>query len=322
MYRPILNEELKLGALSAKTGERVYGTHELNIDGHATQLPVFLINGAHDGPVLAITGGIHGAEYASIEAALRLAHSLDPAKLHGRVMVLPVVSMQAYKSRSIYIVPMDGKNLNRQFPGDAEGTASEQLAYWLTFNVFKQANYYVDLHCGDLNEALVPFTVFQKAGDKTTNEKSLELARAVGIKYLVGSDIKGSTISAAAALGIPGILAESGGQGIWEPHHIQTLSDGLDRMMHHLGMVEGTTTKPGETVVMNQFVWMWSEYDGCYYPEVHVGDMVTVGQPVGRVADFEGKTLQRIQAPVSGAVLFVVTTLAINQGDPLLAVGA
>ena len=322
MYRPILNEELKLGALSAKAGERVYGTHELNIDGHATQLPVFLINGAHDGPVLAITGGIHGAEYASIEAALRLAHSLDPAKLHGRVMVLPVVSMQAYKSRSIYIVPMDGKNLNRQFPGDAEGTASEQLAYWLTFNVFKQANYYVDLHCGYLNEALVPFTVFQKAGDKTTNEKSLELARAFGIKYLVGSDIKGSTISAAAALGIPGILAESGGQGIWEPHHIQTLSDGLDRMMHHLGMVEGTTTKPGETVVMNQFVWMWSEYDGCYYPEVHVGDMGTVGQPVGRVADFEGKTLQRIQAPVSGAVLFVVTTLAINQGDPLLAVGA
>ena len=223
MYRPILNEELKLGALSAKAGERVYGTHELNIDGHATQLPVFLINGAHDGPVLAITGGIHGAEYASIEAALRLAHSLDPAKLHGRVMVLPVVSMQAYKSRSIYIVPMDGKNLNRQFPGDAEGTASEQLAYWLTFNVFKQANYYVDLHCGDLNEALVPFTVFQKAGDKTTNEKSLELARAFGIKYLVGSDIKGSTISAAAALGIPGILAESGGQGIWAPHHIQVL---------------------------------------------------------------------------------------------------
>ena len=317
-----MNEELKLGALSAKAGSRVYGTHELNIDGHATKLPIFLINGAYDGPVLAITGGIHGAEYASIEAALRLAHSLNPAKLHGRVIVLPVVSMQAYKSRSIYIVPMDGKNLNRQFPGDVEGTASEQLAYWLTLNVFKQADYYVDLHGGDLNEALVPFTVFQKAGDKTTNARSLELARVFGIKYLIGSDIKGSTISTAAALGIPGILAESGGQGIWEPHHIQVLSDGLDRVMLHLGMVEYTTTKPSETIVMNQFVWMWSKHNGCYYPEVHVGDMVTIGQPIGRVADFEGKTLQSIQAPVSGAVLFVVTTLAINQGDPLLAVGA
>jgi len=179
-----LNEELKLGSLSAKAGSRVYGTHELNIDGHATQLPIFLINGAYDGPVLVITGGIHGAEYASIEAALRLAHSLDPVKLHGCVIVLPVVSMQAFKSRSIYIVPMDGKNLNRQFPGDVEGTASEQLAYWLTFNVFKQANFYVDLHGGDLNEALVPFIVFQKAGDKTTNAKSLELARAFGMEML------------------------------------------------------------------------------------------------------------------------------------------
>ncbi len=317
-----MNEELKLGSLSAKAGSRVYGTHELNIDGHATQLPIFLINGAYDGPVLVITGGIHGAEYASIEAALRLAHSLDPVKLHGCVIVLPVVSMQAFKSRSIYIVPMDGKNLNRQFPGDVEGTASEQLAYWLTFNVFKQANFYVDLHGGDLNETLVPFIVFQKAGDKTTNAKSLELARAFGIKYLVGSDIKGSTISAAAALGIPGILAESGGQGIWEQHHIQILSDGLDRVMHHLGMVEGTTPKPSEAIVMNQFVWMWSKHDGCYYPEVHVGDIVTAGQHIGRVADFEGKTLQSIQAPISGAVLFGVTTLAINQGDPLLAVGA
>ena len=317
-----MNEELKLGSLSAKAGSRVYGTHELNIDGHTTQLPIFLINGAYDGPVLVITGGIHGAEYASIEAALRLAHSLDPVKLHGCVIVLPVVSMQAFKSRSIYIVPMDGKNLNRQFPGDVEGTASEQLAYWLTFNVFKQANFYVDLHGGDLNEALVPFIVFQKAGDKTTNANSLELARAFGIKYLVGSDIKGSTISAAASLGIPGILAESGGQGIWEQHHIQILSDGLDRVMHHLGMVECTTPKPSEAIVMNQFVWMWSEHDGCYYPEVHVGDIVTAGQPIGRVADFEGKTLQSIQAPISGAVLFGVTTLAINQGDPLLAVGA
>lgn len=317
-----MNEELKLGELSAKAGERVYGTQELNIDGTATKIPVFLINGAHDGPTLAITGGIHGAEYASIEAALRLAHSLDPAKLHGRVMVLPIVSMQAYKARSIYIVPMDGKNLNRQFPGDAEGTASEQLAHWLTFNVIKQANYYVDLHGGDLNEALVPFTIFQKAGDEATNAKSLELARVFGIKYVVGSDVKGSTISAAAALGIPGILPESGGQGIWEPHHIQTLSDGLDRVMAHLKMTEGTAPKAAETVMMNQFVWLRSEHDGCYYPDVHVGDLVSVGQQVGRVADFEGNTLQSLQSPISGAVLFVVTTMAINQGDPLLAVGA
>lgn len=316
-----MNKELKLEALSAKPGERVYGTHNINLDGHDTQVPVFLINGAHDGPTLAVTGGIHGAEYASIEAALRLAQSLDPATLHGRVIVLPIVSMPAYKARSIYIVPMDGKNLNRQFPGDAEGTASEQLAHWLTFNVIKQADYFVDLHGGDMNEALVPFTIFQKGGDEATNAKSLELARVFGIKYLVGSEVKGSTVSAAAVMGIPGILPESGGQGIWEPHHIQTLSDGLDRVLQHLKMVEGAEPAALETLVMDQFVWLRSDHDGCYYADVKVGDTVTKGQAVGRVAGFDGTTLQSISAPVTGTVLFLVTTLAINQGDPLLAIG-
>lgn len=317
-----MNEELRLGSLSAKPGERVYGTQVLDLNGHAANVPSFLINGAHDGPTLVVTGGIHGAEYASIEAALRLAQTLDPAALHGRVMVLPIVSMDAYKARSIYVVPMDGQNLNRQFPGDAEGTASQQLANWLTFNVIKQADYYVDLHGGDLNEALVPFTIFQKAGDEETNAKSLELARVFGIEYVVGSDVKGSTISAAAALGVPGILPESGGQGIWEPHHIQTLSDGLDRVMRHLEMVKGSELEPRPTQIMNQFAWLRSEHDGAFYPAVRVGDKVKEGQPLGRVADFEGNTLQSISAPVTGAVLFLVTTLAINKGDPLLAVGA
>lgn len=317
-----MNEELKLGSLAAKPGERVYGIQVLDLNGHAANVPSFLINGAHDGPTLVVTGGIHGAEYASIEAALRLAQSLDPATLHGRVMVLPIVSMDAYKARSIYIVPMDGQNLNRQFPGDAEGSASQQLANWLTFNVIKQADYYIDLHGGDMNEALVPFTIFQKAGDEATNAKSLELARVFGIEYVVGSDVKGSTISAAAALGIPGILPESGGQGIWEPHHIQTLSDGLARVMRHLDMVAGPEPEPRPTQIMDQFAWLRSEHDGAYYPAVRVGDKVTKGQPLGRVADFEGNTLQSIAAPVTGAVLFLVTTLAINKGDPLLAVGA
>lgn len=317
-----MNEELNVGAFSSKAGERVYGVHELAIDGCATQVPIFLINGAQDGPTLLVTGGIHGAEYASIEAALRLGQSLDPNKLHGRMIVLPIVNMPAYKARAIYILPFDGKNLNRQFPGDAEGTASEQLAHWLTFNVIKQADAYVDLHGGDMNEALVPFTVFQKTGDEAINAKSLRLAQVFGIKYLVGSEVKGSTISAAASLGVAGILPESGGQGIWEPHHIQILSDGLERVMRHLEMIEGPQPELNETQVMSQFVWSRSDHDGGYYPEVHVGDEVKAGQHVGRVAGFDGKTLQDITAPVSGTVLFVVTTLAINQGDPLLAIGA
>ncbi len=317
-----MNRELKLGSLSAKAGERVYGVHNLTLDGQATHVPVFLINGAHDGPTLAVTGGIHGAEYASIEAALQLGQNLDPHALHGRVIVIPIVSMPAYRARAIYILPFDGKNLNRQFPGNPNGTASEQLAHWLTENVIKQADYYIDLHGGDLNEALEPFTLFQKGGDEKTNAKSLELARVFGIKYLVGSEVKGSTVSAAAMLGVPGILPESGGQGIWEPHQVQAHAEGIERVMRHLNMVDGGEPEPRETVVMEQMRWLRSEHDGCHYPQVHIGDHVEEGQEVGQVKSFDGKLLESVKSPIDGIVLFVVTTLAINNGDPLLAIGA
>ena len=101
-------------------------------------------------------------------------------------------------------------------------------------------------------------------------------------------------------MGIPGILPESGGQGIWEPHQIQALSDGIDRVMRHLKMTDGPEPDVRETTLMNQFVWLRSEHDGCYYPTVRVGDQVQQGQDVGRVAGFDGATLQPVTVPVSG----------------------
>ncbi len=314
--------ELVIGTLSAARGQKVAGTQSLALGSQITELPVFIINGNTDGPTLVVTGGIHGAEYASIEAALRLGRTLQPDQLRGRVVVVPVVDMPAFKARAIYVCPIDGKNPNRVFPGNAKGTAAEQLAYWLTENVIKQGNYYVDLHGGDLNEALVPFTLFQKFGNKELDDKSLEMARVFGIRYLVSSEVKGSTTSAAAMAGIPGILTESGGQGVWREEHIAAHTNGLNRLLRHLGMVQGPAAEPLPTQVMDQFVWLRSDHDGYYYPKVQVGDTVRKGQDLGRVADFRGNTLQAITAPLDGIVLFLVSSLAMNNGDPLLAIGA
>ncbi len=314
--------ELTVGTLSASRGQKVAGTQSLALGNQVSDLPVFLINGNSDGPTLVVTGGIHGAEYASIEAALRLGQTLEPNQLRGRVIIVPVVDMPAFKARTIYVCPIDGKNPNRVFPGNANGTAAEQLAYWLTENVIKQGNYYVDLHGGDLNEALVPFTLFQKFGNAELDQKSLEMARVFGIRYLVSSEVKGSTTSAAAMAGVPGILAESGGQGIWREEHIAAHSNGLNRLLRHLGMIPGAQPESLPTQVMDRFEWLRSEHDGYYYPRVQVGDVVKTGQDLGRVADFRGTTLQAISAPIDGTVLFLVSSLAMNKGDPLLAIGA
>jgi predicted deacylase len=316
------NKELKVGNLAAAPGQKTMGVQQVKIGEHTLNIPVFLINGRQDGPTLAVTGGIHGAEYASIEAALQLGRSLKPENLRGRVIVAPVVNMPAFKARSIYICPMDGINLNRVFPGKSDGGATEQLAAWIYQNIIKQGDYYVDLHGGDLNEALVPFTLVPRTGNAKVDEVSLEMAKVFGIRYLVVDVLKGSTCFAAAEAGISAILTESGGQGIWRTEHVAAHTTGLNRLLRHLKMLDGPALEPMPFQIMREFAWLRSEHDGYYYPKVQVSDMVKQGQDLGYVADFEGNVLQSISAPLAGAVLFLVSSLAMNKGDPLLSIGA
>jgi predicted deacylase len=316
------NDTLTVGSLSAKAGEKTFGVNEFAVQGRPYRLSMWLINGAQEGPTLLVTAGVHAAEYASIAAALDLGRSLDPATLAGRVIVVPVLNTAGFGVRSIYVSPLDGKNLNRVFPGNAEGTASEQVADWLFRNAMKQGNYYIDLHGGDLIEALVPFTIIFKSGDTGVDQASLEMAKAFGIHYLVRSETPGSAYAAATKAGIPSILAEAGGQGIWPPEDVARLRDGVHRVMRHLRMQAGAAPEAGRYTLLERFIWLRSEHDAFWYPAVKVGDMVKAGQSLGCVKDYEGRVLQAVSAPADGSVLFLVTSLAINNGDPFLAVGA
>lgn len=314
--------ELRVGDFAAASGSKATGVQAVPVAGHSVEVPLFLIHGAKPGPTLVITAGVHGAEYASIAAALEIGQTLAPSALRGSVIVAPVVNMPAFRARSIYVCPLDGKNLNRVFPGNADGTASEQLAHWLFHNLLKKADYYVDLHGGDLVEALIPFTIYNVSGNEPVDQKSKELAQMFGIPYVVRSETRGSTYSAAAHEGIPSMLAEAGGQGLWPREAVTLLTNGVDRLMRHLGMLDGPVPEPVPAQSLDKFIWLRSEHDGYYYLDVQVGDTVRKGQPLGRVTDYLGNVLQSVESPADGRILFLVSSLAINKGDPLLAVGA
>lgn len=308
--------------LQAAAGAKTFGFQELSIAGRVVRLGLFLINGSRPGPTLVVTAGVHAAEYASIAAALDFGQSLQPEGLTGRIIVLPVMNTPGFGLRSIYTCPLDGKNLNRVFPGNPQGSGSEQLADWVFCNVIRQADYYVDLHGGDLIEALIPFTIFFRSGDEKVDRISQEMGQAFGIRYLVRSETVGSAYSAAAQAGIPAILAEAGGQGIWRTEDVALHRQGLERLLRHLGMTAGPAPAPLPSTLLDRFLWLRSEHNGFWYPAIAVGDAVRQGQELGRVLDYQGKVLQTALAPADGTVLFLVTALAINQGDPLLAVGA
>ncbi len=129
----------------------------------ATFVPVTVAHGARPGPVLALIAGNHGYEYAPIVALKRLRTRLDPASLAGTVILVHVANVPSFLGRTVYYGPVDGKNLNRMYPGKADGSVSERIARTITVEVIERAGFVLDLHCGDGNESLRPYTYWDAA---------------------------------------------------------------------------------------------------------------------------------------------------------------
>jgi predicted deacylase len=287
-----------------------------------TEVPIIAINGRRDGPRVAITGGVHGAEYVGIEAARRLGMSIDPADLTGSLVVVPVANTAAFYARSIYTSGLDTNNLNRMFPGKPDGEPSEILAHWLFEHIIRPSQYYVDLHGGDMIEALVPFVAYMQSADQHVEETARSMAVATGIPRIIRALTPGSTYSAAASVGIPAILAEIGGQGIWDEALVEQHREGVVRVLRHLGVLAGEVPPVGEPRHYDTFAWMRAEGAGLFHPLIDVGDTVTAGQHLGSIVDYFGTEVKRLEAVASGEIVFLVTSLAMNPGDPLLAIGA
>jgi len=280
-----------------------------------TTIPFIVVRGPLEGPILLVTAGVHGAEYASIEAAYRLGKT-EASTLRGAIVLLPLVNPTAFFQRSIYVNPIDGKNLNRMFPGRAGGTYAERLAFWLHEQQFRHADALVDLHGGDLVEALEPFTIYPR-----NHEPSRQLGRAFGLPHLVPGSSPGVSSSVAQTHSIPAIIAETGGQGIWTDQDVQWLVDGCHRVMAYLGMSK-TAPETGAVTEYAEFAWLRAPSAGLWRPIVTVGQSVEQGEHIGTLSDLADNDPMTLTAPKAGIVLFLVSSLAMNEGDPLVGIGA
>ncbi|MBV9754017.1 MAG: succinylglutamate desuccinylase/aspartoacylase family protein [Hyphomicrobiales bacterium] len=285
---------------------------------HATddlEIPFAVIEGAQEGPCLLVTAGVHGSEFCSIEAALRLARK-PPENLKGTLVVLPILNTQAFMRRSIYVMPQDGKNLNRVFPGKVDGTASERLAHWLVTTVYPEVDAYLDLHGGDLDESLVPFSLFPNG-----SEASLGLASAFGLSIAVSAGGEGYTINAAHKVGVPGIIAEVSGNGLWDDNSVGALTAGVQRVMKHLDMIPGPVQAAAQE--RPEVVKMWvppAPVAGLWYPAKELSEPVAAGETLGEIRDVFGEVLATIPSQETGFILYRLTSLSVNKGEALLGV--
>ena len=279
-------------------------------------IPFTVIEGTTPGPCLVVTAGVHASEFCSIEAAIRLQQT-RPDDLKGTLVILPILNVQGFKKRSIYVMPEDGKNLNRMFPGDPAGTLSQRLAHWLVTAVFPQADAYLDLHGGDLDESLLPFTIYPRH-----SEASKALAVAFGLPIAIGSEGKTHSISAASDLGVPSLLPEMSGNGLWSDDSVGELTTGIERVMKHLGMLDREVPPAPQAVPV--FVTMWvptAVSDGLWYSAVEVGDTIAAGDRLGEIRNVFGGVLATVVSEKPGTIVYRMTSLSVNLGEALLGVG-
>lgn len=206
--------------------------------------PYVAVRGARPGPAVLVLAGVHGSEYVSIDAAVRLGATLDAAEVGGQVLVLPLLNPPAFWQRTPYVCPVDNLNPNRQFPGQPLGTFTQRLAYQVTQRALRHADAVMDLHGGDIPEALVAFTIYEASGDAALDARSRAMAEAFGLPAMLAqprshSPIAGTTYATAARLGIPAIIAEDGNAGVYD----ETLADGMlagaQNVLRHLGVLPG-----------------------------------------------------------------------------------
>jgi uncharacterized protein len=286
--------------------------------------PAFEARGTKDGPRVALIGGIHGCEYSSIAAVTRFMNELDTGELAGSITAVPIVSMQSFERRSPFVVPEDGKNLNRCFPGSYDGTYSDVLARSIYDELIAPADVLIDLHGGDMVEGLEPFAIYEAS---PVEDRAHAIAVAFGLPYVVREEpteggLGGMTSSAAAQAGIPAVIAEAGGCGQLEESAVALLVAGVRNALRQLEMLPGPVEPPpaGQRTV-GSFVWLRCERAGWWDAAVRAGDEVRQGDVIGRVRDLWGGELEQIRAPRDGVVLFITTSPAVGDEGLLLGLG-
>lgn len=315
-----------MGGVTAAPGTTVSGTLTVPAgpDGDATTIPFSILHGSTPGPVLALVAGTHGVEYPPILALQRVRAGIDPKTLSGTIVLVHVANMPSFLKRTIYYGPADGKNLNRVFPGKADGTMSERIAAVLTREVIDRSTHLIDIHCGDGNEWLRPYSYWVTTSAPPVAAASLDMVLAFGLDHIVLDTERPSDPAASVYLantantrGKPGVTVESGAWSRTDEESITRIEHGVAGVLRLLKMRDGGPAPVAHPVWLGRNEVLRAAHTGLLYPAVEPGHTVAEGALIARITDFHGTLLQEIRAPFAGEVLYVVATPPVSQGEPV-----
>jgi len=311
--------EVRIGNIVAKEGEKTHGFLDVGTTSTTThRIPLVIFNGMKTGPTLAVYGGIHGLEYASIEAVQRLIKKIDPKKLSGVLLAVPVVNQANFDARKGSESPIDGINLNRTFPGKAEGTMSYRVAHTLFKEIASKADAQIDCHGGDLMEDIGPGKVSASHfGPKEVDEMAIKMASCYAPTHITLRSIdRGMSLTVAKELKIPAIMPEAGTPYPVRESQVLFHYDGIINVMKMMKMLEGEPRMTKPPIDPPRAV-LTAKRGGIFHSFVDIGEEVKASQAVAEVTNVFGEVLDTYESPIDGMVTERRVHYAVNCGELL-----
>ena len=272
-------------------------------EGIPVDTPVLVMNGRYPGPVLCLTAAVHGDELNGIEIVRRVLHDLDPQKLSGAVIGVPIVNLQAFRRGSRYLP--DRRDLNRYFPGNPDGSAASRIAHSFFTSIVRHCDALVDLHTGSFDRANLP----QLRAD-LRDPGVVTLTQGFGATVIINSiPADGTLRQAATDAGIPTVTLEAGGPSRLETEEVNHGVKGIETLLNTLGMVRKVSLWGEPEPVYYRSTWVRANRGGILLSEVDLGRRVNAGDLLGTITDPITNARTNIYAPTNGRVI----GMALNQ---------
>lgn len=286
----------------------------------AVMIPITVIAGG-DGPTALLTGGNHGDEYEGPIALQEMAVTLDPSKVSGRVIILPMMNLPAF-AVGRRCSPIDGGNMNRSFPGRPDGTVTQKIAHFIATELVPLADIVLDYHSGGRTLDFLPFAAAHILPDKQQEAACMAAMEAFNAPYsmkMLEIDSVGMFDTTVEDLGKVFVTTELGGGGTSTAASVAIARKGVRNLLIHAGILDGTPDRGPSTMLdmPDARCFVFADHAGMLEPLVDLGAVVAEGQPIARLwqTDRSGAPAHPIHARLSGILTARHVPGLLGMGD-------
>lgn len=295
------------------------------------EIPAALISGREKGPTLTVVAGIHGTEYAAIAAVQQLRKEIDPEKLKGNLILIPVLNMDSFFSRTSDRHPLDKQDLNRAFPGNPSGSITELTADFITTRIFDATDIFIELHGGDGTKALLPFISYYNNKEfAAQTQLASRLCEISGfntiVRYpytLMSGQPAVYAFRQAVRLGIPSLSVYCSNTLSVQNTAPVSIKNALYNIMNELHLYEKSNNSRVVSMktTYSQQTYIVSPGKGFFRSVYKPGEKISKDEEIGYITDIFGGNIQIITAPHSGTILSKIVTPSVTTGETLFFIG-